>query len=77
VAWSLAQKRTLNPLGTGVSASRLKYSPSRSIASTFQIRPAVMTKSSAASESAASRLGSKSCDVMSYGLPAAGLPNWS
>jgi hypothetical protein len=65
VAGSFVQKRTLNPVGTGVSASRLKYSPSRSIASTDQIRPAVMTKSSAASESAPSRLGSKSCDVMS------------
>jgi len=67
----------LNPVGTGVWPSRLKYSPSTSIPSRDQLSPAWMAKSSAASESAASRLVSKSCDVMSYGLPPAGLPSWS
>jgi hypothetical protein len=67
----------LNPVGTGVSPSRLKYSPSTSIVSIVQMSPAWTAKSSAASESAASRLVSKSCDVMSYGLAVASLPNWS
>jgi hypothetical protein len=67
----------LNPVGTGVSLSRLKYSPSTSIPSSVQLSPAWIAKSSAASESAASRLVSKSCEVMSYGLPPAGLASWS
>jgi len=67
----------LNPAGTGVSPSRAKYSPSTSIASIVQLSPAWIAKSSAASESAASRLVSKSCDVTSYGFAAAAFPNWS
>ena len=77
MAGSFDQKRTWNPAGTGSRPSRLKYSPSTSTPSIDHVSPAGTTKSSAASESAPSRLVSKSCELMSTGFVVAWPFSWS